>query len=245
MRRGHAGRGERHRGGRPRATGARRGARSEPDPGGRGVSPRRIRSGGDFWSTINGSRMLTALRAPGQVETRWLTEDIPFGLANLGLGDQLGVETPVIDSLVTLASATLGKDFRSETRGSTRSGCAMSEDAARKGGGTWADPYWLDGRPSPGRVHAQSHIEAMTRTSNRRERAREPRSLRRDRECRRRRPLSSARTGMMPICLSRRRRAPGRANRLPLPSCRIARRRAVRVEVAADMRPRSGVVPRA
>ena len=36
-------------------------------------------------STINGSRMLTALRAPGQVETRWLTEDIPFGLATWAL----------------------------------------------------------------------------------------------------------------------------------------------------------------
>ncbi|MCC6791430.1 MAG: NAD/NADP octopine/nopaline dehydrogenase family protein [Thermomicrobiales bacterium] len=72
---------------------------------------------GDFWATINGSKMLTALRAPGQVETRWLTEDVPYGLATWAvLGDQLGVETPVIDALVTLASATLGRDFRTETR---------------------------------------------------------------------------------------------------------------------------------
>src|ERR687890_122528 len=88
---------------------------------------------GDFWSTINGSRMLTALRAPGQIETRWLTEDIPFGLATWALlGDQLGVETPVIDALVTLASATLGKDFRSETRGLQALGLAeLSEDTLR------------------------------------------------------------------------------------------------------------------
>jgi opine dehydrogenase len=72
---------------------------------------------GDFWATINGSRMLTALRAPGQVETRWLTEDIPYGLATWALlGDRLGVGTPVIDALVTLASATLGRDFRAEAR---------------------------------------------------------------------------------------------------------------------------------
>ena len=78
----------------------------------------------DFFPTINGSRMLTALRAPGQVETRWLTEDIPFGLATEALlGAQLGVETPAIDSLVMLASATLGKDFRSETRGLDALGC--------------------------------------------------------------------------------------------------------------------------
>jgi opine dehydrogenase len=73
--------------------------------------------------------MLTALRAPGQVETRWLTEDIPFGLATWALlGDQLGVETPVIDSLVTLASATLSKDFRSETRGLNALGLAQSSE---------------------------------------------------------------------------------------------------------------------
>src|SRR5919112_2094131 len=50
---------------------------------------------GDLWSVINGSRMLTALRAPGQIDTRWLTEDIPYGLVTWSLlGDRLGVETP-------------------------------------------------------------------------------------------------------------------------------------------------------
>jgi opine dehydrogenase len=73
---------------------------------------------GDLWATINGSRMLTALRAPGQVETRWLTEDIPYGLAAWArLGDALGVSTPTMDALVTLASATLERDFAAETRG--------------------------------------------------------------------------------------------------------------------------------
>ncbi len=88
---------------------------------------------GDLWATINGSRMLTALRAPGQVETRWLTEDIPFGLATWSsLGDRLGVDTPVIDALVTLASATLSRDFRSETRGLEYLGLShLSDDALR------------------------------------------------------------------------------------------------------------------
>ncbi|MBL8130177.1 MAG: NAD/NADP octopine/nopaline dehydrogenase family protein [Chloroflexia bacterium] len=73
---------------------------------------------GDLWAVINGSRMLTALRAPGQIDTRWLTEDIPFGLVTWSLlGDHLGVATPVMDALITLASATLGRDFRSEARG--------------------------------------------------------------------------------------------------------------------------------
>src|SRR5262249_22616495 len=36
---------------------------------------------GDLWATINGSGMLTQLRAPGSLESRWLTEDVPYGLA--------------------------------------------------------------------------------------------------------------------------------------------------------------------
>jgi opine dehydrogenase len=76
---------------------------------------------------------LTALRAPGQIETRWLTEDIPFGLATWArLGDQVDVETPVIDALVTLASSTLGKDFRSQTRGLEALGLSgLGEDRPR------------------------------------------------------------------------------------------------------------------
>lgn len=67
---------------------------------------------GDLWATINGSRMLTQLRAPGTINTRWLTEDIPYGLgAWSSLGKQLGVATPLMDALVTLASVALGQDF--------------------------------------------------------------------------------------------------------------------------------------
>jgi opine dehydrogenase len=73
---------------------------------------------GDLWAVINGSRMLTALRAPGQIDSRWLTEDVPYGLATwAAFGDQLDVDTPVMDSLITLASAALGRDFRAEARG--------------------------------------------------------------------------------------------------------------------------------
>lgn len=64
---------------------------------------------GDLWATIHGSRMLTQLRAPGAVETRWLSEDVPYGLAPwASLADALGVETPVLDALVTLGRAAAG-----------------------------------------------------------------------------------------------------------------------------------------
>jgi opine dehydrogenase len=80
---------------------------------------------GDLWSVINGSAMLTALRAPGSVQTRWLTEDVPYGLAVWAeLGKQVGVATPVIDALVTLASAMLGIDCRAEGRSLAELGLA-------------------------------------------------------------------------------------------------------------------------
>jgi opine dehydrogenase len=67
---------------------------------------------GDLWATINGSRMLTQLRAPGSLESRWLSEDVPYGLAAWAtLGEQFGVACPVMRSLVEVASATTGQDF--------------------------------------------------------------------------------------------------------------------------------------
>ena len=62
--------------------------------------------------------MLTALRAPGTIASRWLTEDVPYGLATwAALAAQVGVPTPVMDAVITLASAVLGTDCRTEARG--------------------------------------------------------------------------------------------------------------------------------
>jgi opine dehydrogenase len=67
---------------------------------------------GDLWATINGSRMLTQLRAPGSLESRWLTEDVPYGLAAWALlGEQFNVPTPTLRALVEVASAATGVDF--------------------------------------------------------------------------------------------------------------------------------------
>jgi opine dehydrogenase len=78
---------------------------------------------GELWSVINGSAMLTALRAPGSVNTRWLTEDIPYGLVAWSeLGAAVGVATPVIDALITLSSAVLATDFREQGRGAAALG---------------------------------------------------------------------------------------------------------------------------
>jgi opine dehydrogenase len=80
---------------------------------------------GDLWATINGSRMLTQLRAPGAIQTRWLTEDVPYGLAAwASLADQLGVETPVMDALVKLGLVVTHLDGHPAGRGARELGLA-------------------------------------------------------------------------------------------------------------------------
>ena len=72
---------------------------------------------GDLWATINGSRMLTQLRAPGVLENRWLTEDVPYGIAAWSLlGEQIGVPCPRMHALVDLNSAMMKRDFWASAR---------------------------------------------------------------------------------------------------------------------------------
>ncbi|MGE3797126.1 MAG: NAD/NADP octopine/nopaline dehydrogenase family protein [Thermomicrobiales bacterium] len=86
---------------------------------------------GDLWSVINGSRMLTALKAPGSLETRWLSEDVPYGLLPWSeLAGLAGVPTPVIDALVTLTSALTGIDFRSRARSLADCGLGNADRSA-------------------------------------------------------------------------------------------------------------------
>ncbi len=86
---------------------------------------------GDLWATINGSHMLTQLRAPGALETRWLTEDVPYGLAAWAtLGEQLGEASPTMRSLVDLTSTAVGIDFWKSTRTPAQLGIeSMDRDA--------------------------------------------------------------------------------------------------------------------
>jgi opine dehydrogenase len=55
--------------------------------------------------------MLTQLRAPGSLETRWLSEDVPYGVRTWAeLGERAGVPMPVARALVTLGDAVMGTD---------------------------------------------------------------------------------------------------------------------------------------
>lgn len=54
---------------------------------------------------------------PRSAQHRYVTEEVPYGLVPLSeLGVLLGIETPAIDAIITLASTVNGVDYRSEGR---------------------------------------------------------------------------------------------------------------------------------
>jgi opine dehydrogenase len=53
--------------------------------------------------------------AQSQLDNRYLTEDVGYSLVFLSdLAGRVGVETPTMEALITLASVVLGRDFRAE-----------------------------------------------------------------------------------------------------------------------------------
>ncbi|OGJ87857.1 MAG: NADP transhydrogenase subunit alpha [Candidatus Raymondbacteria bacterium RifOxyA12_full_50_37] len=55
--------------------------------------------------------------APHQTEMRYVTEDIPCSIVPMSsLGRQMNIPTPVMDSIITLASAMHGRDYYAEGR---------------------------------------------------------------------------------------------------------------------------------
>lgn len=54
---------------------------------------------------------------PPSMAHKYVSEDVPCGLVPMSaLGEAVGVATPVIDGLIALSSAMLGRDFRAEGR---------------------------------------------------------------------------------------------------------------------------------
>jgi opine dehydrogenase len=55
------------------------------------------------------------INAQSQLDNRYLTEDVGYSLVFLAdLASRVGVETPTMDALITMASVVLGRDFRAE-----------------------------------------------------------------------------------------------------------------------------------
>lgn len=68
---------------------------------------------GSLYDTYRSSDVLQAVRGPGGIQDRYVTEDIPFGLVLWSsIAQSIGVPTPLIDGLIQIGSALCGRDFR-------------------------------------------------------------------------------------------------------------------------------------
>ena len=86
--------------------------------------------GDTFWSVIRGVAALHGIKGPTEIDSRYLTEDVPTGLNIYSeLGSAVGVATPLMGSVITLTSALLGRDFAASGRTLLRCGVAgMTRD---------------------------------------------------------------------------------------------------------------------
>lgn len=80
-----------------------------------GLTTAEARDSGSAYQAIHNSEPNFTIKAPPALDHRYIREDVGYGLVPMAeVGRLLGVKTPVIDSLITLASTALGVDFRVE-----------------------------------------------------------------------------------------------------------------------------------
>ena len=80
---------------------------------------------GDLWETLKGSKGLTPIKGPTVLTNRYLTEDVPIGLVCwTGLGEMLGVPTPLMRATVEIGIAISGENYWETGRTVERCGIA-------------------------------------------------------------------------------------------------------------------------
>jgi opine dehydrogenase len=68
---------------------------------------------GSAYRAVHESEANFTIKSPPSLDHRYVREDVGFGLVPMAeIGKLLGVKTPVMDALITLASTALGVDFR-------------------------------------------------------------------------------------------------------------------------------------
>ena len=73
------------------------------------------RASGSVYRAINESEPNRTIKSPPTLDHRYIKEDVGYGLVPMAeIGRLMGVKTPVIDALITLASVATGTDYRSE-----------------------------------------------------------------------------------------------------------------------------------
>ena len=69
---------------------------------------------GSYYDAFRKIKAYEGIQAPKKMKTRYLDEDVPTGLVPLSsLGNYFNIPTPFIDSIITLASCMVGKDYPS------------------------------------------------------------------------------------------------------------------------------------
>jgi len=80
-----------------------------------GLTMAEARDTGSAYQAIHNSEPNFTIKSPPALDHRYLREDVGYGLVPMAeIGKLLGVKTPVMDALVTLASTALNVDFRKE-----------------------------------------------------------------------------------------------------------------------------------
>jgi opine dehydrogenase len=92
--------------------------------------------GADLYDVMRASKLVlgSTPTGTGGLQSRYITEDVPYALVlAASIGDEVGVGTPVIDGLIAITSAMLGRDFRAEGRTLARFGLAgVGADGLRR-----------------------------------------------------------------------------------------------------------------
>jgi opine dehydrogenase len=80
-----------------------------------GLTSEAARTSGSIYRAINESEPNRTIKSPKTLDHRYIREDVGYGLVPMAeIGRLLGVENPVIDALITLASVVSGTDYRKE-----------------------------------------------------------------------------------------------------------------------------------
>jgi opine dehydrogenase len=78
-----------------------------------GLTTAEARDSGSAFQAIHESGPNMTIKSPPSLDHRYIREDIGYGLVPMAeVGRLLGVGTPVMDALITLASTALGVNFR-------------------------------------------------------------------------------------------------------------------------------------
>jgi opine dehydrogenase len=94
-----------------------------------------------FQAAFDTDQVIGEIPGPRSIHDRYITEDLPFGLVPIAeLGDRVGVDTPLIDSLVSLGCAVCDTDFWLEGRGLERLGLGQLSAAEIMAGVRASDP---------------------------------------------------------------------------------------------------------